>query len=102
WELRTGTNADATAPRTAIVWDFHGLAAAGDTVRYTGPGDRDVMASRFGLDRPYSIEARLYVDGKYRTTLLRQPSSRGGARDPVLREAVAAMARELVATAERR
>lgn len=100
WQLRAATNADAPAPKTAIVWEFHGLAYAGGAVRYIGPGDRNAVASLFGGHRPYSIEARLYVDGTYQTTLMRQPSIRGGARDPSLRDTIVAMTRELVASIE--
>lgn len=100
WRLQPGTDPDAAgAHGSLVVWEFRALAHAGGSARYVGPGDRSVLAAVFGGPRPFSLEARLYLNGAYQVTLLRQPSLRGGDRDRQLREAVAAVTRDLVAAA---
>lgn len=100
WHLRPAADPDsAGAHGSLVVWEFRALAHAGGSTRYVGPGDRSVQAALFGGHRPFSLETRLYLDGAYQVTLLRQPSLRGGDRDRQLRDTVAAVTRDLITAA---
>ena len=51
---------------------------------------------RFGVHRPITIEARLYLNGEYQTLVEKQAVIQGGADDPDLAAAVESITQNLL------
>ena len=58
---------------------------------HTLVGDR-----RFGVHRPVTIEARLYLNGEYQTLVEKQAIIQGGPNDPEFAAAVASATQNLL------
>ena len=80
--------------RNRVEWTFKLSPYAGGEVRRFM---RPHMAERiFGVYRPITIEARLYLNGKYQTLVEQQVVIQGGPNDPDLAEAVASLTQNLL------
>jgi hypothetical protein len=77
-----------------VEWTFKLNPYAGGEVRSFM---RPHMAERiFGVHRPITIEARLYLNGEYQTLVEKQVVIQGGPNDPDLAEAVASLTQNLL------
>jgi hypothetical protein len=86
---------DAAAPNR-VIWTFKRNPYAGGEVRSVGRPD---MAERtFGIHRPITIEARLYLNGEYQTLVEGQAIIQGGPEDRDLAAAVASLTQSLLGT----
>ena len=84
---------DASAP-SRVIWTFKRNPYAGGEVRSFG---RPQMAERrFGVHRPITIEARLYLNGEYQTLVEGQAIIQGGPEDRDLAAAVASLTQSLL------
>jgi len=86
-------NSDASA-RDRVEWTFILNPYAGGEVRnfaHTPPFER-----RFGVHRPVTIEARLYLNNQFQTLVERQATIQGGPDDPDLIAAVASVTENLL------
>jgi hypothetical protein len=83
----------ASAP-DRIEWSFKWSPYAGGEVRSFA---RPHMADRiFGVHRPVTIEARLYLNGEYQTLVEKQAVIEGGPDDPDLAAAVVSVTQNLL------
>jgi hypothetical protein len=86
--------ADEGAWPDRVEWTFKLNPYAGGEVRSF---IRPHMAERiFGVHRPITIEARLYLNGEYQTLVEKQAVIQGGPNDPDLAEAVANLTQTLL------
>lgn len=77
-----------------VEWSFRLNPYAGGDVRSFV---RPHMAERtFGVHRPITIEARLYLNGEYQTLVEKQAVIQGGPDDPDLAAAVASVTQSLL------
>jgi hypothetical protein len=84
---------DASTPNR-VVWTFKLSPHAGGEVRSHGVPR---MAERtFGVRRPITIEARLYLNGEYQTLVEGQATIQGGPNDPDLAAAVTSLTQNLL------
>jgi hypothetical protein len=84
---------DADAPNR-VIWTFKRNPYAGGEVRSFGRPD---MAERtFGIHRPITIEARLYLNGEYQTLVEGQAIIQGGPEDRDLAAAAASLTQSLL------
>jgi hypothetical protein len=82
-------------PRNRVEWSFKLDPYAGVEVRsfvHQSTGER-----LFGVHRPVTIKARLYLRGKYRRLVSEQVIIEGGRQDPDLAAAVAHLTEDLLA-----
>jgi len=77
-----------------VEWTFKLNPYAGGEVRNFAHASTDEW--RFGVHRPTTIEARLYLNGEYQTLVERQAIIQGGPDDPVLAAAVASATQSLL------
>jgi hypothetical protein len=77
-----------------VEWSFKlSPYAGGEELSFVRPN----MAQRiFGAHRPVTVEARLYLNGEYQTTVEQQATIEGGPDDPDLAAAVAQVTRNLL------
>ena len=85
--------AGARAP-DRVKWRFKLNPYAGGEVRTFVPPQMDDMA--FGVHRPFTVEARLYLNGEYQTRVKKMAIIQGGPDDPDLAAAVASLTRNLL------
>ena len=84
---------DPEAPNR-VEWTFRLNPYAGGEVRnFVG---KPVNKEGFGVHRPVTIEARLYLNGEYQTLVERQAMIQGGPNDPEFAAAVASAAESLL------
>ena len=86
-------------PPNRVEWSFKLDPYAGGEVRsfvHRTPGER-----LFGVHRPITIKARLYLRGKYRRLVSEQAIIEGGRHDPDLAAAVTHLTKDLLAHKER-
>jgi hypothetical protein len=85
---------DRSSAPNRIEWSFKLSPYAGGEVRsFTRPH----LADRtFGVHRPITIEARLYLNGEYQTLVEKQAVIQGGPDDADLAEAVASVTQDLL------
>jgi hypothetical protein len=84
---------DSSAPNR-VEWSFRLNPYAGGEVRSFV---RSAIRERsFGVHRPITIEARLYLNGEYQTLVEKQAIIQGGAGDPDLAAAVASVTQDLL------
>jgi hypothetical protein len=86
--------ADHPSPPDRIEWSFKLSPYAGGEIRsFTRPH----LADRtFGVHRPITIEARLYLNGAYQTLVEKQAVIQGGPDDADLAAAVASVTQNLL------
>jgi hypothetical protein len=92
-DWRFESEGDASA-RDRVEWTFRLNPYAGGEVRNFAR----TLASerRFGLHRPITIEARLYLNGQYQTLVEKQAIIQGGPDDPDLVTAVVSVTENLL------
>jgi hypothetical protein len=91
WRFEPAAGNPAAADR--VEWSFKLNPYAGGEVRRFA---RSLNPEEFGARRPVTIEARLYLKGKYQTLVEEQAVIRGGPDDPDLAVAVATATRNLL------
>src|SRR5271169_1052820 len=91
WRFEPATAGDANAP-DHVEWRFKSGPYAGGEVRTFVP-PYDIT---FGDHRPITIEARLYLNGKYRRLVKKRANIEGGPDDPDLAAAVASLTQHLL------
>jgi hypothetical protein len=84
WRFEPAAGSAIAADR--VEWTFRLNPYAGGEVRSFAHTSTDEW--RFGVHRPMTIEARLYLNGEYQTLVERQVIIQGGADDPDLATAV--------------
>jgi hypothetical protein len=77
-----------------VEWTFKLNPYAGGEARNFARKSTDEW--RFGVYRPVTIEARLYLKGEYQTLVEKQAILQGGADDPELAAAVASVTQSLL------
>jgi hypothetical protein len=77
-----------------VEWNFRVNPYAGGEVRSFGR--LHLPARTFGIHRPITIEARLYLNGKFQTLVEKQAVVQGGPGDPDLAAAVASVTQNLL------
>jgi hypothetical protein len=77
-----------------VEWTFRLNPYAGGEVRNLAHRLTDEW--RFGVHRPITIEARLYLNGEYQTLVEKQAIIQGGPDDPDLAAAVASVTQSLL------
>ena len=82
------------APPNRVEWTFRLNPYAGGEVRNFVR--KPVNKEGFGVHRPVTIEARLYLNGEYQTLVERQARIEGGPNDPEFAAAVASAAESLL------
>jgi hypothetical protein len=92
------TASGAGLPVNRIVWHFKPLPFAGGTIRYIGPA-LSKAREEFGVGRVISIDAKIYLDGKYQASTFDQITLKGGATDPALPGEIQKVTRTVVADA---
>ena len=92
WRFEPAANDGSAADR--VEWSFRlNPYAGGDVRNFTRPH----MGERiFGVHRPITIEARLYLNGEYQTLVEKQAILEGGPDDPDLATAVASVTQDLL------
>jgi len=92
WRFEPAANNGSAADR--VEWSFRlNPYAGGDVRNFTRPH----MAERiFGVHRPITIEARLFLNGEYQTLVEKQAIIEGGPDDPDLAAAVASVTQDLL------
>jgi hypothetical protein len=91
WRFEPATAGDASAP-DHVEWRFKlGPYAGGEVRTFVPPYD-----ITFGNHRPITIEARLYLNGKYRRLVKKRAIIEGGPDDPNLAAAVASLTQRLL------
>jgi hypothetical protein len=93
WRFEPAAVGDPPAP-DRVKWRFRLNPYAGGEVRSFGPPHMD--DTTFGVHRPITIEARLYLNGKYQTLAKEQAIIEGGPDDPDLAAAVASLTQHLL------
>jgi hypothetical protein len=91
WSFEPATAGDASAP-DHVEWRFKSGPYAGGEVRTFVPP----YNITFGDHRPITIEARLYLNGKYRRLVKKRAIIEGGPDDPNLAAAVASLTQHLL------
>jgi hypothetical protein len=86
--------AGATPAPDRVQWSFKLGPYAGGEVRSFAPRQMDDVT--FGVHRPMTIEARLYLNGKYQTRVKKKAIIQGGPDDPDLAAAVANLTQNLL------
>jgi hypothetical protein len=92
------TTGAAGQPVNRIIWHFKPLPFAGGTIRYIGPA-LSKAREEFGVGRVISIDAKIYLDGKYQASTFDQITLKGGAKDPALPGEIQKVTRTVVADA---
>ena len=95
WRFEPTTGREVAADR--VEWSFKLNPYAGGEVRSFG--HRVTQDWGFGVHRPITIEARLYLNGEYQTLVEQQALVQGGPDDPGLAAAVASATRNLLGPA---
>jgi hypothetical protein len=91
WRFEPAAAGDASAPGQ-VKWRFKlGPYAGGEVRSFVPPYD-----ITFGVHRPITIEARLYLNGKYRRLVKKRAIIEGGPDDPNLAAAVASLTQRLL------
>jgi hypothetical protein len=91
WRFEPAATGDAPAP-DRVKWRFKLGPYAGGEVRTFVPP----YAETFGVHRPITIEARLYLNGVYQTVVKESAIIQGGPDDPDLATAVASLTQNLL------
>ena len=86
--------AQGGSARDRVEWTFKLDPFAGGEVRSFAHAP--VHESRFGIHRPITIEARLYLNGEYQALVEKQAIVQGGPEDPDLAAAVVSVTRNLL------
>jgi len=95
WRFEPAAAGDALAP-DRVQWRFKLDPYAGGEVRTFIPPPMD--DETFGVHRPITIEARLYLNGKYQTLVKEKAIIQGGPDDPDLAAAVASLTQDLLSS----
>ena len=85
-------------PSNRIVWRFKQLPFAGGGVRYIGPAMSKARAF-FGVGRPISIDAKIFLNDQFEATTFDQATIKGGAEDPTLASVIQKVMKSIVANA---
>ena len=85
-------------PSNRIVWQFKQLPFAGGGVRYIGPALSKAKAL-FGVGRPVSIDAKIFLNDQFEATTFDQATVRGGPDDPGLAAVIQKVMKSIVANA---
>ena len=93
WHFEPAAAGDTPAP-DRVKWRFKLGPYAGGEVRSFVPRKMDDVT--FGAHRPMTIEARLYLNGKYQTLVKEKAIIQGGPDDPDLAAAVANLTQNLL------
>src|SRR6516162_10044752 len=93
WLFEPAATGDAPAP-DRVKWRFKLGPYAGGEVRSFVPRQMDDVT--FGVHRPITIEARLYLNGKYQTLVKEKAIIQGGPDDPDLTAAVVNLTQNLL------
>jgi hypothetical protein len=93
WRFAPAAAGDAAAP-DRVKWRFQLNPYAEGEVRTFVPPYMDDKT--FGVHRPITIEARLYLNGKYQTLVKKKAIIEGGPDDPDLAAAVASLTQKLL------
>jgi hypothetical protein len=91
WRFEPAATGDASAP-DRVKWRFKLGPYAGGEVRSFVPPFTETI----GDHRPITIEARLYLNGKYRRLVKKKAIIEGGPDDPDLAAAVASLTQNLL------
>jgi len=91
WRFKPAATDDAPAP-CRVKWHFELDPYAGGEVRSFVPPFTETI----GVHRPITIEARLYLNGKYRRLVKKKAIIEGGPDDPDLRAAVTSLTQRLL------
>jgi hypothetical protein len=92
WRFEPAADNPIAADR--VEWSFRLNPYAGGEVRNFAHTSTDEW--RFGVHRPVTIEARLYLNGEYQTLVEKQAIIQGGPGDPDLAAAVASVTQSLL------
>ena len=93
WRFEPAAAGDAPAP-DRVKWRFKLNPYAGGEVRsFVAPQMEDTT---FGVHRPITIEARLYLNGEYQSLAKEKAIIQGGPDDPDLAAAVASLTQNLL------
>jgi hypothetical protein len=93
WSFEPAATGDAPAP-DRVKWRFKlGPYAGGEVRSFVPPCMND---KTFGVHRPITIEARLYLNGVYQTHVEETAIIEGGPDDPDLRAAVTSLTQRLL------
>jgi hypothetical protein len=93
WHFEPAAAGGTPAP-DRVQWRFKLGPYAGGEVRSFVPRQMDDVT--FGVHRPITIEARLYLNGKYQTLVKEKAIIQGGPDDPDLAAAVANLTQNLL------
>ena len=93
WHFEPAAAGGTPAP-DRVQWNFHLGPYAGGEVRSFVPRQMDEVT--FGVHRPITIEARLYLNGKYQTLVKEKAIIQGGPDDPNLAAAVTNLTQNLL------
>jgi hypothetical protein len=93
WHFEPAAAGDTPAP-DRVKWRFKLGPYAGGEVRTFVPRQMDDLT--FGVHRPITIEARLYLNGKYQTLVKEKVIIQGGTDDPDLAAAVENLTQNLL------
>ena len=93
-DWRFEPTAEGASARDRVEWTFKLNPYAGGEVRSFA--HTLVYQSRFGIHRPITIEARLYLNGEYQTLVERQAIVQGGPDDAELATAIAGATQNLL------
>jgi hypothetical protein len=91
WRFETAATDEAPAP-DRVKWRFKLDPYAGGEVRSFVPPYTETI----GVGRPITIEARLYLNGKYLRQVKKKAIIEGGPDDPALAAAIANLTQELL------
>ena len=92
WRFEPAAGSGIAADR--VEWTFRLNPYAGGEVRSFAHTATDEW--KFGVHRPITIEARLYLNGEYQTLVEKQAIIQGGPDDPDLAAAVASVTQSLL------
>ena len=93
WRFEPAATGDAPTP-DRVKWHFKLDPYAGGEVRTVVPPYTD--EETFAVHRPITIEARLYLNGKYRTLGKKKANIEGAPDDPNLVAAVVSLTQQLM------
>jgi len=82
-------------PSNRIVWQFKQLPFAGGGVRYIGPALSKAKAL-FGVGRPVSIDAKIFLNDEFEATTFDQATIKGGAEDSGLATVIQKVMKSIV------
>jgi hypothetical protein len=92
WRFEPAVDKGSSPDRVECTFKLNPYAG-GEVRRFMRPH----MAERiFGVHRPITIEARLYLNGEYQALVEKQVVIQGGRNDPDLAEAVASLTQNLL------